>query len=293
MPGIAAPGGGEWGFSTINGNPKRGNGILNNEMYMYIGKLVWNRQRFIKDPDTGKRQARMNPESEWITQEVPELRIIDDALWDETGADAAEALAGNAASDPARQLWNAWQSACLNTVALWEKQQRLETQLVNTIGFPHAKVYLPDEDATFSIWWQGDIGDYFGNDPALADIRAKAEADFAAHQARWDTEDERIGYSAAKRAEHAAADRQEELVEALTDTPATTLAGVRAVRPLRAAISVVQVPIFATSCHMQQSDSLIMRVLRSQRVVIYWSLRLIKYPAISPEACASLAIARE
>ena len=76
---IAAPGGGDWGFSTINGNAKRGNGILNNEMY--IGKLVWNRQRFIKDPDTGKRQARLNPESEWITQEVPELRILDDELW--------------------------------------------------------------------------------------------------------------------------------------------------------------------------------------------------------------------
>lgn len=70
---IPAPGGGDWGFSTINGNPKRGNGILNNEMY--VGKLIWNRQRFIKDPDTGKRQARMNPEAEWITQDVPELRV--------------------------------------------------------------------------------------------------------------------------------------------------------------------------------------------------------------------------
>lgn len=77
--GITAPGGGDWGFSTINGNAKRGNGILNNEMY--VGKLVWNRQRFLKDPDTGKRQARPNPESEWIIQEVPELRILDDDLW--------------------------------------------------------------------------------------------------------------------------------------------------------------------------------------------------------------------
>jgi hypothetical protein len=77
--GIAAPGGDDWAFSTINGNPKRGNGILNNEMY--VGKLVCNRQRFLKDPDTGKRQARLNPESEWITQDVPELRILDDDLW--------------------------------------------------------------------------------------------------------------------------------------------------------------------------------------------------------------------
>ena len=77
--GIAAPSGGDWGFSTINGNPKRGNGILNNEMY--VGKIVWNRQRFVKDPDTGKRQARPNPESDWVVQEAPELRILDDDLW--------------------------------------------------------------------------------------------------------------------------------------------------------------------------------------------------------------------
>ena len=77
--GIRAPGGGDWGFSTINGNAKRGNGVLNNEMY--IGRLVWNRQRFIKDPDTGKRQGRLNPESDWVVQDVPELRIIDDGLW--------------------------------------------------------------------------------------------------------------------------------------------------------------------------------------------------------------------
>ncbi|CAH1686478.1 Resolvase [Hyphomicrobiales bacterium] len=77
--GIPAPSGGDWGFSTINGNPKRGNGILNNEMY--VGKIVWNRQRFVKDPSTGKRQARPNPEEEWVIQEAPELRIFDDDLW--------------------------------------------------------------------------------------------------------------------------------------------------------------------------------------------------------------------
>lgn len=78
--GIPAPSGGDWGFSTINGNPKRGNGILNNEMY--IGRIVWNRQRFVKDPDTGKRQARLNPEEEWVIQDVPELRIVDNELWE-------------------------------------------------------------------------------------------------------------------------------------------------------------------------------------------------------------------
>jgi len=41
--GISGPQGKEWGPSTIHGNPKRGTGILNNELY--IGRLVWNRLR--------------------------------------------------------------------------------------------------------------------------------------------------------------------------------------------------------------------------------------------------------
>ncbi len=59
----------------INGSQQRRNGILNNELY--LGRLVWNRQRFVKDPETGKRLSRANPEHEWITTEVPASRIID------------------------------------------------------------------------------------------------------------------------------------------------------------------------------------------------------------------------
>jgi site-specific DNA recombinase len=77
--GISGPQGRAWGPSTIHGNLARRNGILNNELY--IGRLIWNRQRFLKDPDTGKRVARPNPESEWVIQDVPELRIVDDVLW--------------------------------------------------------------------------------------------------------------------------------------------------------------------------------------------------------------------
>ncbi len=35
----------------------------------------------MKNPDTGKRVARVNPPEEWIVTEVPELRIVDDELW--------------------------------------------------------------------------------------------------------------------------------------------------------------------------------------------------------------------
>jgi DNA invertase Pin-like site-specific DNA recombinase len=76
---IPGPTGKSWGSSTIYGNWRRGTGILNNELY--IGRLVWNRQQFVKDPNTGKRQARLNPETKWIVESVPHLRILDDDLW--------------------------------------------------------------------------------------------------------------------------------------------------------------------------------------------------------------------
>jgi site-specific DNA recombinase len=76
---IPGPFGHTWGDTTIRGHASQGNGIVNNELY--AGVLVWNRQRFIKDPNTGKRVSRPNPEAKWIRAEVPELRIVDDELW--------------------------------------------------------------------------------------------------------------------------------------------------------------------------------------------------------------------
>jgi DNA invertase Pin-like site-specific DNA recombinase len=77
--GVTGPDGKLWNDTAIRGHVKRGTGIINNELY--IGRLVWNRQRYMKDPSTGRRVSRLNPESEWITTEVPELRILDEELW--------------------------------------------------------------------------------------------------------------------------------------------------------------------------------------------------------------------
>ena len=82
--GVSAPTGGTWGASTINGNRQRGTGIINNELY--IGRQVWNRLRYLKDPSTGKRVSKLNPEEEWVIAEVPELRIVNQELWDEVKA---------------------------------------------------------------------------------------------------------------------------------------------------------------------------------------------------------------
>jgi len=77
--GIPGPLGRAWGDTSIRGHVCRGTGIINNELY--AGRLVWNRQRFVKNPGTGNRVSRPNPEAEWIRTEVPELRIVSDELW--------------------------------------------------------------------------------------------------------------------------------------------------------------------------------------------------------------------
>nr|WP_210105635.1 recombinase family protein [Neorhizobium galegae] len=77
--GVPGPAGKLWRDTTIRGHVKRGTGLVNNELY--IGRLIWNRLRYIKDPSTGKRVSRLNPESEWIIKDVPELRMVDDELW--------------------------------------------------------------------------------------------------------------------------------------------------------------------------------------------------------------------
>ena len=77
--GIPGPSGRPWRDTTIRGHFGRGTGILNNELY--IGRLVWNRLTYLKDPKSGRRRSRHNPPEKWIVQDVPALRIVDDELW--------------------------------------------------------------------------------------------------------------------------------------------------------------------------------------------------------------------
>lgn len=70
--GIPGPRGNLWRDTAIRGHRTRGTGVLNNELY--IGRLVWNRLRYIKDPENGRRVSRLNDPSKWIVTEVPEMR---------------------------------------------------------------------------------------------------------------------------------------------------------------------------------------------------------------------------
>lgn len=62
---------GRWLISALHA-------ILHNDRY--IGRVVWNRSTWVKDPDSGKRSRRERPESEWIVTEGP--AIVDQVTWE-------------------------------------------------------------------------------------------------------------------------------------------------------------------------------------------------------------------
>jgi site-specific DNA recombinase len=78
--GVSGPRGGSWTASLLLGGAARETGLLRNRLY--VGERVWNRQRYLKDPGTGRRIGRVNPESAWVVNQVPELAIIQRDVWD-------------------------------------------------------------------------------------------------------------------------------------------------------------------------------------------------------------------
>ncbi|MER9133240.1 hypothetical protein [Mesorhizobium sp. M0768] len=151
--------------------------------------------------------------------------ITSTALMLEKNALPGDVAATSMPSDPAMALWREWEMTRESAERHCRRQQRLETKLVESVGFPCVTVRLPNgEDVT--VHSIEALNEVLGTDPDMAALREKAEADFAAHQARWDVAAEETGYSAAFRAEREAGDRAHDLLEAFSMTPATTLAGV-------------------------------------------------------------------
>ncbi len=85
---------GKWLQSTIHG-------ILRNETF--VGRAAWNRTRWMKDPDTGRRLCVARPRSEWIEHDAPELRIVGDEAWQRVRARIAPREL-RLASNPTRAL---------------------------------------------------------------------------------------------------------------------------------------------------------------------------------------------
>lgn len=95
--GVRSPRGSTWAVSAIAPDHARGIGILANPIY--AGRQVWNRSRFVKHPETGRRVRQERPQAEWITTEHPELAIVDVATWA-----AVRARVGHRDNRPGRRV---------------------------------------------------------------------------------------------------------------------------------------------------------------------------------------------
>ena len=78
--GVPGPRGGLWKTSTILGGKGRADGMLRNRLY--AGELVHNRTSKIVEPVSRSVRIRANANDTWTVQLVPELRIVEQSLWE-------------------------------------------------------------------------------------------------------------------------------------------------------------------------------------------------------------------
>ncbi|EKF61527.1 hypothetical protein QWE_03120 [Agrobacterium albertimagni AOL15] len=130
--------------------------------------------------------------------------------------------------DPALMLWQEWWAAHQQVEKLCRRQQRLETALIDALGFPHVDIALPDQDYVVAAFSVEEIDRRFGDVPADAEAKMRAQAVLAERQAVWDTLDERLGYSRAKQAEDEAFALRAERLNELFAKQAHSVAGVAA-----------------------------------------------------------------
>ena len=70
---------GLWFMRRLAGGSATFTGILENPLY--IGKMVWNRREWLKDPETKRKRARLRPDTEWIVKEHAVEPIVSLPLW--------------------------------------------------------------------------------------------------------------------------------------------------------------------------------------------------------------------
>src|SRR5262249_50673393 len=79
--GIPTPRGNpEWNQNTIAARSKGKGGMI--DCQLYAGKLVWNVNRSVLNPHTGRKIQRLNKSDDVMVTDVPALRIVDQLLWD-------------------------------------------------------------------------------------------------------------------------------------------------------------------------------------------------------------------
>ena len=141
---------------------------------------------------------------------------------------AAATPRGDSATDAAVLAWKAWRAAHRRTLALCRKQQRLESVLARTIGFPQADLVAAGLPSSVRIGSLRQFDELAADLPSLGDLRDEVATALRAHQQRWDDADRAIGYSVARQEEAMASDDEECLMVELLAADATSLRGLSA-----------------------------------------------------------------
>jgi site-specific DNA recombinase len=90
--GIPGPSGAEWTPKTLRGKGAAyQEGLIRNEVY--LGRLVYNKSKTMRDPVTGRKREVGQPPETWTRVEKPEWRIVSDDLWNAVRQREAEAKA--------------------------------------------------------------------------------------------------------------------------------------------------------------------------------------------------------
>ncbi|GLK82916.1 hypothetical protein GCM10017653_09850 [Ancylobacter defluvii] len=132
------------------------------------------------------------------------------------------------ATDAAVLGWKAWRAAHRRTLALCRKQQRLESELARTIGFPQVVLAATELPSPVRVSSMMQFDELAADLPSLRTRRAEVAATLRAHQRRWDNADSTTGYSATRQEEAAASDDEERLIARLFAADATSLRGLAA-----------------------------------------------------------------
>jgi hypothetical protein len=137
------------------------------------------------------------------------------------------AAQGRAApSDPALALWHEWRANHRQVMRLTRAWQRLESVLVDSVGFPQIAARPASEEKDVIIQSAEDIEECFADAPQAE--KARLLSALEEHIARWREATCAIGLDAVGAELDAAYDRRQDLMARTAGTSAASLSGVAA-----------------------------------------------------------------
>ena len=147
-----------------------------------------------------------------------------------TSINSAVAVArqDDSTTDSAVLAWKAWRAAHRRTLALCRKQQRLESELVRTIGFPQVVLAAAGLQSPMRISLLKQFDELAADVLSLCARRDEVAIALRAHQQRWEDADRAVGYSVTRQEEAAASADEEHLIAILFAADATSLRGLSA-----------------------------------------------------------------